>query len=69
MSKVSKEYTHIFTYNFLNIQWTLNLQKVLEKFFPTIPSNAIYVGGVEGYFDIQNLQHASTYIVLWLENP
>ena len=31
--------------------------------FSTIPSNAIYVEGVEGYFDLQNLQHASTYIV------
>ena len=25
-------------------------------------SNAIYVGGVKGYFDLQHLLHASTYI-------
>ena len=32
--------------------------------FPTIPSNAMYVKGVESYFDFQPLQHASTYIAL-----
>ena len=28
----------------------------------TISLNAIYVGGVEGYFDLWHLQHALTYI-------
>ena len=31
MPKVSKEDTHIFTHNFLNIQWIFNPQKVLES--------------------------------------
>ena len=31
MLKVSKEYTHIFTHNFLNIQLIFNPQKVLES--------------------------------------
>ena len=33
-------------------------------FFPTIPSNTMYVEGVESYFDFQPLQHASIYIAL-----
>ena len=44
-----------FTHNFLNIQPIFNLK---------IPSNAIYVKGVESYFNFQPLQHALTYIVL-----
>ena len=36
--------------------------KAETKGFPTIPLNSIYVRGVEGYFDLQHLQHASTCI-------
>ena len=31
MSEVSKEYTHIFAHNFLNIQWIFNWKKVLKS--------------------------------------
>ena len=36
--------------------------KAETKGFPTIPSNSIYVGDVEGYFDLWHFRHASTYI-------
>ena len=55
MLKVSKEHTHIFAHNFLNIQRIFNPQKVLESWdlgLSNIPLNAIYVGGVKGYFDL-----------------
>ena len=53
-----------FTHNFLNIQPIFNPKMFweLRQTFPTIPSNAIYVEGVESYFDFRPLQHASTYI-------
>ena len=38
--------------------------KAETKTFPTIPSNAMYVKGVESYFDFQPLWHVSTYIAL-----
>ena len=56
-----------FTHNFLNIQWIFNPKKFWKaetETFPTIPSNAMYVKGVESYFDFQPLQHASKYIAL-----
>ena len=56
---------HIFAHNFLNIQLIFNPQKFWKaetQGFPAIPSNAIYVGGVKGYFNLRHLQHALTYI-------
>ena len=43
---------HIFAHNFLNNQPIFD------------PSNAMYVEGVESYFDFQPLRHALTYIAL-----
>ena len=52
---------HIFAYKFLNIQPI----SIWKKFW-----KAIYVRGAKGYFDLQHLQHASTYIAfvekLWV---
>ena len=38
--------------------------KAETKTFPTIPSNVMYVKGVESYFEFWPLWHASTYIAL-----
>ena len=46
---------HVFAHNFLNIQAIFNPKKVLERPFQTIPSNAMYVEGVESYFDFRPL--------------
>ena len=54
---------YIFAHNFLNIQPIFNLQKVLESWDLDL-SNAMYVEGVESYFDFWPLWHASTYISL-----
>ena len=54
---------YIFAHNFLNIQPIFNLQKVLESWDLDL-SNAMYVEGVESYFDFWPLRDASTYIAL-----
>ena len=58
---------HNFAHNFLNNQPIFDLKKFWKaetETFTTIPSNAIYVEGVESYFNFQPLQHALTYIAL-----
>ena len=88
MSKRSKEALTVLLITFL----IFNGFSIRKKFwkaetetFPTIPSNAMYVEGVESYFDFRPLQHALTYIAVdgmvgkvsvsafqnffWIENP
>ena len=75
---------NIFTHNFLNIQWNFNPKKVLEaetETFPTIPSSAMYVKGVESRnnfdpFDIHSIGwygwkglSLSFPKPFWIENP
>ena len=54
---------HIFAHNFLNIQPIYNPQKVLESWDLDLSknTNAMYIKGVESYFDFWHLWHASTF--------
>ena len=74
MSKGSKDYVMLKQRTYILLLITFLIFKrfsIRKKFwkaetetFPTIPSNATYVEGVESYFNFRPLQHALTYMAL-----